>query len=334
MAESDYIKIGDEYAEITSDAEGGVVLEIVELPPDMVPNPVPTPVETPVPTPVETPVETSVETPTTETLTSETEYLPGDFPVDYVIETPTVEPPTPQAQQIPIDGELPTPLPPQPPVIGGVTVVTPGNTISFSEKSKGWVSFKTIDPEVAFSLNNKYYTAKGGKLWKHHDDSVDRNSFYQEQGTINNSSFITVLFNDLPSVVKSFTTLNYEGSQSRIIENLAGTKYGGVISTDNKYYNNQPELGWYVNSVTTDKQTGTIAEFINKEGKWFNYIIGEETVWENGGTNEITQAPITGASGNLDTKEFSTQGIGMLTIPLIISRGPRTTPLPAGVPSI
>ena len=46
MAESDYIKIGDEYAEITSDAEGGVVLEIVELPPDMVPTPVPTPPNT------------------------------------------------------------------------------------------------------------------------------------------------------------------------------------------------------------------------------------------------------------------------------------------------
>ena len=38
MAESDYIKIGDEYAEIVRDAEGDVVLEIVELPPDYICN--------------------------------------------------------------------------------------------------------------------------------------------------------------------------------------------------------------------------------------------------------------------------------------------------------
>ena len=220
----------------------------------------------------------------------------------------------------------PSPLPasppsgPQPP--SGTQPVGGSYTISFSEKSKGWSSFKTINPEVGFSLNNKYYTASGGILWKHHDDSVDRNSFYNTNGEINNQSSITVLFNDLPSVIKSFTTLNYEGSQSRIIPNI----------TDNKYYNNQNPsdpttwvLGWYVNSIITDQQTGRIpgsedvktkewkGEFINKEGKWFNYIIGEETRWENGGGGMLHAG-----SGNLDTREFSTQGIGVVTIPPLV----------------
>ena len=101
-------------------------------------------------------------------------------------------------------------------------------TVSFSEKSRGWVSFKTIDPENAFSLNNEYYTARNGRLWRHHDNSVDRNSFYNILGAINSSSSVTVLFNDLPSVIKSFTTLNYEGSQSRIVENLAGFGYCNI----------------------------------------------------------------------------------------------------------
>ena len=192
-------------------------------------------------------------------------------------------------------------------------------TVSYSEKSGGWVSFKTINPENALSLNNDYYTAMRGRLWKHHDNSVDRNSFYDISGTITNSSEISVLFNDLPSVIKSFTTLNYEGSQSKIIQNLAGNIYntsmGLIASTDNKHYNNQPELGWYVNSIITDQQTGTVAEFINKEGKWFNYILGEETRWVSG---QIDQYPHIGASGNLDTQEFSTQGIGMVTsLPVI-----------------
>ena len=33
--------------------------------------------------------------------------------------------------------------------------------------------------------------------------------------------------------------------------------------------------GWYCNAVTTDQQTGSVKEFIEKEGKWFNYIRGE-----------------------------------------------------------
>jgi len=196
-------------------------------------------------------------------------------------------------------------------------------TISFSERSRGWASFKTINPEVGFSLNNEYYTALSGILWKHHDDSVDRNSFYDVSGSINTRSSITVLFNDLPSVIKSFTTLNYEGSQSKVIEN----------PNDGKYYNNQPKLGWYANLITTDQQTGMIpggkniktgewqGEFINKEGKWFNYIIGEKTIWKNGtSVDGGSLAPISGASGNLDTQEFSTQGIGMVTNTPVINQ--------------
>ena len=232
----------------------------------------------------------------------------------------------------------PQPAGPQPPPGPQPVVASSSYTISFSEKSKGWVSFKTIDPEVGFSLNNEYYTAKNGILWKHHDDSVDRNSYYYIDpdglaiGKINSASSITVLFNELPSTIKSFNTLNYEGSQAKVAPNLL----------DNKYYNNQDPydpstwvLGWYASLITTDKQTGMIpgsediktkewqGEFINKEGKWFNYIIGEKTWWKNGvGVEGGSPAPISGTDGNLDTREFSTQGIGMVTnTPVIVITG-------------
>ena len=45
--------------------------------------------------------------------------------------------------------------------------------------------------------------------------------------------------------------------------------------------------------MITDMQTGTLKEFIEKEGKWFNYLHGEETTL-----------------ANLDSREFSYQGIG------------------------
>ena len=64
--------------------------------------------------------------------------------------------------------------------------------------------------------------------------------------------------------------------------------------TDQEYYNNATVTGWYTDSITTDLETGFIPEFKDKEGKWFNYIHGDK---------ENTLA-------NLDTSQFSTQGIG------------------------
>ena len=201
-----------------------------------------------------------------------------------------------------------------------------GDTISFSEKSGGWVSFKSFSPEIAFSLNSEYYTGKYGWLWRHHEAGVDRNSLYSIKlgtldnvdGVISNRSYITFLFNDLPSTIKSFNTLNYEGSQSKIHQDLL----------DGKHYNNQPKKGWYVNEIVTDQQVGTLpgreavgaptprnfgeweGEFLNKEGKWFNYTIGKNTILTNGRPTPSNKVPLNGTAGNIDTQEFAVQGMG------------------------
>ena len=143
-----------------------------------------------------------------------------------------------------------------------------GSTISFNEKSKGWTSFKSFVPEFGLSCVNQYYTMNLGQVWKHHDNEI-RNTFYGEF----TESSITPILNRLPEIVKHFNTLNYEGSQSRIIDFNSGAVPFG-IDTDNNYYNLASENGWYVYSITTDKQTGLVNEFIEKEGKWFNYIKG------------------------------------------------------------
>ena len=92
-----------------------------------------------------------------------------------------------------------------------------------------------------------------------------------------------MLFNDNPSTVKSYSSLNYEGSQARIKKN----------TTDEEYYNLNEKKGWYVETVTTNLQDTDYLEFKNKEGKWFSSIKG-----------------ITTSLDNLDTSEFSVQGIG------------------------
>ena len=158
------------------------------------------------------------------------------------------------------------------------------NTISFSETVKGWTSLKSFIQEVGgISLNNSYYTFNSGNMWLHHEifgsTTPINNNFYDTQY----DSSVTFIFNEQPGSVKSFKTLNYEGTQAKITEN----------DTDDEYYNNNPKDGWYCSHISTDLQEGKQLEFKDKEGKWFNTLHGVATNLDN-----------------LDSKEFSVQGIG------------------------
>ena len=164
-------------------------------------------------------------------------------------------------------------------------------TLSFSEITKGWTSFKSWLAEDGVSLNSEYYTFKGGNLWKHHQDIVDRNNFYG----VGYDSSVEVLFNELSGSVKSFQTLNYEGSQSKITPPINPVT-GEVV--DGEYWDNELKEGWYVSKMYTDMQQADEHEFKEKEGKWFSQIQGVSTEWLGDGT-----------AGNIDTNEFSYQGI-------------------------
>tara|TARA_R110002020_G_scaffold145170_1_gene318428 strand:- start:1714 stop:2556 length:843 start_codon:yes stop_codon:yes gene_type:complete len=150
-------------------------------------------------------------------------------------------------------------------------------TITFDEKSKGWTSFKSFVPEIAISCVNQYYSFLDGQIWKHNSNEL-RNTFYENF----TESSITPILNSKPELIKHFNTLNYEGSQSKVDQLL----------TDEDYYNLQVKDGWYVNDVHTNKQNGTLNEFIEKEDKWFNYIKGIEN--------------------HIDTAAFNFQGLGIV----------------------
>lgn len=84
------------------------------------------------------------------------------------------------------------------------------DTLAFDETSKGWVSFFTYQPNQIISLNNNYFSANAGKLYKHYTlapNTEARGVFYGEQ----NNSNVTFVFNGAPSMVKNFQTINYEG---------------------------------------------------------------------------------------------------------------------------
>jgi hypothetical protein len=176
-------------------------------------------------------------------------------------------------------------------------------TVSFNEGAKGWVSFKSFVPNAGESIGGKYITTNTYKIWDHYDD--DETTYNKFYGTQYESS-IKVLFNDLPGSIKSFKSINYEGTQSKVnqaydistastIQDAAGNN---VSTNDGEYYNLSEKEGWYVSSFETDLQSGYVPEFIEKEGKWFNKINGVD-VFDN--------------LSNLDTSEFITQGIGAAT---------------------
>lgn len=128
-------------------------------------------------------------------------------------------------------------------------------------------------------------------MYQHHANDT-RNYFYGQQY----KSTINILFNDVPEIVKSFTTLNYEGSLARITQHLqpAHPVLGGAWD-DNEYFNLTSKDGWYIESSTTNLQSSGELEFKNKEDKYFTYMKG-----------------VTTTLANLDEQEFSVQGIGVL----------------------
>ena len=178
-------------------------------------------------------------------------------------------------------------------------------TVSFSEKAKGWISFYSYVPENAISINNQYYTFESGELWQQHSESNPaRNNFYGTQY----NSHVELVFNDAPGSVKSFQTINYEGSQSKIDKFDNMTQDGITYYSDGEFFNLNAKTGWYVENIVTDLQGGKASDFKSKEGKWFSVVKGEQfSLDEKGGATKISDLD---GKYLLDTSEFSVQGIG------------------------
>ena len=200
-----------------------------------------------------------------------------------------------------------------------VTIDKARMSVSYREDVKGWVSFKSFVPEHGISCANNYYTFLGGFAWKHHDPTQDRNTFYDYSLV---PSSVNAIINEDPGVIKTFHTLNYEGSQSKVDQQLCASGIGCYDITDpltgnvinsiptGDYYNLQPDQpGWHVVDIVTDQEEGSLNEFIEKEGKWFNYIRGKTGAH----VDEDTAAVLNG----FDSGDNSFQGLGGL-----VSAGP------------
>ena len=145
-------------------------------------------------------------------------------------------------------------------------------TVSYKESVKGWVSFKGFIQESGVSCVNTYFTIRNGNLYSHDNIMNDPNFQYNQFYGDSQNSYITSIFNNSPTTIKHFNTLNYDGQQ-----------------------------GWICDFFNTDLHDDgqTLGDFINKENKYF------ATIFNNGFIIGDTGFP------SEDTSSFGFQGIGI-----------------------
>ena len=98
-------------------------------------------------------------------------------------------------------------------------------TLTFDERSQGWTSFFTFKPDAMFSSQGYFYSAKdssdSSEIYKHNTNTT-RNSFYGNTS----SSSVQFVFNPSPNNIKTFQTINYEGTSGWEVTSLVSDETG------------------------------------------------------------------------------------------------------------
>ncbi len=144
-------------------------------------------------------------------------------------------------------------------------------TTGYSLVSKGWASRYSFIPETGVTLNNKFYTFKNGEVYLHNSNTANRNNFY---GTGYNSE-VQVIFNDNPTVISDWLSLNYEGGEGWEAVEIVGDQDGTYNITNVRLLDSEESgfLGWFF-----------------KEGKYHGAIVGTQPLYaiQGGQANSLT----------------------------------------------
>jgi len=114
--------------------------------------------------------------------------------------------------------------------------ITLPDTLSFEEATNGWVSFYDYKPSTGFSSQGKYFTTNSTTVYEHYvtkvktspnPANVPRNSFY---GAASQPSILKFIFNPDPTIVKTFSTVNYEGSNGWEVTSLISDQTGAQLT--------------------------------------------------------------------------------------------------------
>jgi hypothetical protein len=114
-------------------------------------------------------------------------------------------------------------------------------TLTYDENSKGWTSFFDYKPETIFSSRGDFYSTKSttssSLVFEHYSNNVNRNNFYG----VNNVSSVQFVFNPSPTAMKTFKTINYEGT--------SGWEVTSLISDQTQFDETPADSGNWISHV-------------------------------------------------------------------------------------
>jgi len=147
------------------------------------------------------------------------------------------------------------------------------DTLSFEDSNNGWTSFWDYDPSFGGTLDNVYYTAKGGSIWKHYDEGVinNRGYFY---GTYYPTS-VQLSFNPMVSVSKNFNTVNYEGTNGWQVDFFLSDPTGKLLldSQRNDYKDEASAVKSYEEGAYVEAGVTYRVGFNKKENKYMANLV-------------------------------------------------------------
>jgi len=151
-------------------------------------------------------------------------------------------------------------------------------TLCYDERSKGWTSFYTYKVRHGLSVNNEFYSFNSNNLYLQHSENVPRCSFVGNSR--NHEAFVDFVFNDKPEIVKTFLTINYEGTTGWNMQSFSTG--GNMISGYNTYDD--------INTCYIVPQEGTVVGsetigFIKKEGFYFSELRNKARDFFQDGSN-------------------------------------------------
>ena len=169
------------------------------------------------------------------------------------------------------------------------------NTLGFEESTNGWISFYDYKPSSGFSSQGQFFTTNGASVWKHYSTDVNRSNFY---GTDNKSS-VKLILNPDPTRVKTFKTIDYEGTNGWEVISLVSDDTG----TD--FVN-----GVWVNNSEKGTSTADPATFTITNGGSGFYVTGNNVGTSTSGFGVGMKVNIVVASGGVSQISIIDPGFG------------------------
>ena len=175
-------------------------------------------------------------------------------------------------------------------------------TLSFDEQVKGWTSFYDYRPLQMFSIRNNFFSTNDGNLYLHYQTAsslgtIPRAKFYG----VDHSSSIKTIFNDKPSLIKSFKTVNYEGS---------GNWEMSTFITDQ---DSSLSISKFTMPTTLQEMQDSLLrqEFKEKDGKYFANIINASPPTQGEVLYGQSISGIKGFYGTIEMTATNTENTGI-----------------------